>query len=686
MKRVHWWTLLGVSGTGLTAMLLAQSVWGQLEPRVTLPLPVTAVQPETPVPKSVGTKSAPTVPLVEVPQFPPMPLFVDPASAPKVQTPLPSTLPLPTASLPVKTEPAGTLPLAAKAERTAPAPLSLEVLPGRQQPAVSIEWAGPTSVRVNQPMACQIFVRYSSTTPAQNVIVRHRLGQGVSCKSSEPIAGNETDELVWNLGTLAPQQTKRVDLVLVSPARGALNCSASVTFTAVAGHQVQVREPQLAIKMSSPNKVISGENITILLAISNPGDGAAEAVTIKAVLPDGVEHPRGKSLEFKVGTLAPKELRNMQLVCQTKGSGPQECAITVSGEGGLQANDAAHFEILMPKLEVAMSGPKLRYLDRHAVYVVKVTNPGNAPLNKVEVQQAIPAGFKFHQANAGGQYQEATRLVSWNLGDVLPGQSKDIAVDLIPIEVGEHQLIAHVKAGRGLKSQADARTTVEGLPSLFIEVGHVDDPLEVGAETAFEIHLTNSGTKEETNVEVVCTLPEQLEFRGVKTSTTLKCRQEGRELIFEPLARLAPKADAIYRVQVRGIAAGDVRFRTRIKSDGLKDPVLREESIRVYSDGDPVRPASFTAPAPIAPLPKDGVPAPLPAPAPSPSLPAPAPTPIAPQGASTPIPTPLPAPMPIAPSPIPLPAVPTLPAIPSPINLPIPTPLPTPAGSGPFSF
>ena len=701
MKRVPWWTLLGVSGTGLTALLLAQSVWGQPDPRVPLPPPTPIIQPEIPVPKSGDTKPAPAAPMVEVPQFPPMPLFTDPVPTPKVQPPLPKTLALPSAQAPlsdyrpapsgpqpVKTEPTGTVLPAPKLEKIAPAPVSLEVPPGRQQPAVSIEWAGPTSVRVNQPISCQIVVRNTSTTPAQNVIVRHRLGQGVACKSSEPTAGNEADDLVWNLGTLAPQQTKRVELVLVSQARGALNCSASVTFTAVAGHQVQVREPQLAIKMTGPSKVISGENVTILLAISNPGDGAAEAVAIKAILPDGVEHPRGKSLEFKVGTLAPKETRNMQLVCQTKGSGPQTCAINVTGEGGLQANDTTQFEILMPKLEVAMSGPKLRYLDRHAVYVLKVTNPGNAPASKVEVQQAIPAGFKFHQANAGGQFQEATRLVSWSLGDLLPGQTKDIAVDLIPIAPGEHQLIAHVKAARGLKSQADARTMVEGLPSLFIEVGHVDDPLEIGAETTFEIHLTNTGTKAETNVEVVCTLPEQLEFRGAKTSTTMKCRQEGRELIFDSLAKLAPKADVIYRVQVRGIAAGDVRFRTRIKSDGLKEPVLREESIRVYSDGTPVRPATFTAPAPIAPLPKESVPAPLsapssslplPAPTPTPSLLIPAPTPIAPPGVSVPapvpvpspsvpLPTPIPAPMPIAP-PVPMPVAPMLP---TPIVLPAP--------------
>ena len=55
-------------------------------------------------------------------------------------------------------------------------------------------------------------------------------------------------------------------------------------------------------------------------------------------------------------------------------------------------------------------------------------------------------------------------------------------------------------------------------------------------------------------------------------------------MVFEPLPKLAPRADAIYRVNVRGLAPGDVRFRARIKADGLTDPVLREESTKVYGD------------------------------------------------------------------------------------------------------
>jgi hypothetical protein len=708
MKRIHWWTLLGVSGTGLAALLLGQTVLGQPEGKGTMPLPLppsVITLPEIPAVRVLEGKSE------QPSQLPPItqsgPVFRDSPAAPIAPALQPATQVFPATT--VQSSPL----TSARTDKQITGNLTFEVQPGKQQPAVSIEWGGPTSIRINQPLACQIVVRNTSTTPTQNVVVRHRLGQGVTCKTTEPVAGNDNGELVWNLGTLAPDQSRRIDLTLVTPTRGPLNCHATVTFTAVAAHQVQVREPLLAVKMRGPDKVIAGENVTLNFVVSNPGDGIAEAIKLKTVLPDGLEHPRGKVVEFDVGNLAPKEVRNLQLICLSKGSGLQKCSITVNGDGGLVSTDATQVEILMPKLDVAMSGPKLRYLDRHAVYVLKVTNPGSAPVNSIEVQELIPSGFKFHQANNGGQYQEATRLVSWTVGELQPGESKDIAVDLIPIEAGEHRLIARAQAARGLKSEAEIRTMVEGLPSLFIEVGHIDDPLEVGAETAYEIRLANTGTKMETNVEVVCTLPEQLEFRGAKCSTSLKYRQEGRELIFEALPRLAPKADVIYRVQVRGVAPGDIRFRTRIKADGLKEPVLREESTRIYSDGDAAKPASSTpsaitpvpTPMPITSIPTPSVSVPAPfygaisqAPELKASIPTPSVSVPAPPSVSVPTPTPSPLPMPSdskperTPTPLPLPT-PTIPTptkdidvptpTPAPSSVPLPTPIPLPMPSVP---
>lgn len=613
MKRL-WYLLLGLPGLGLATVMLGPTVWGQPDaPKKGGALPVVQV--------NAPRDQTPPPPQLEVPQFPAVPIPPKSGPAPVVGTvqwadpPSTPTPPAPKAQTPIAPPPQiAPPPIAPPASNTSQV--------SRQQPTVTIEWIAPPTIRVNQPLPCQIVVRNSAATTVNNVVVRHKLPQGVTCKSAEPAATTESGEMVWNIGTLNPDQTRKIDLVLVTPTRGQLNCQANVSFSAVAGHQIQVREPQLSVKIKTPDKIVIGENVTLNFAVHNPGDGMADTVKLKATLPEGLEYVRGPIAEFDVGNLAPKEMRTVQVTCVAKGTGVQKCSASVTGDGNLSANDTCQFDILIPKLDVVMVGPKLRYLDRKAVYTLKVTNPGSAPANNVEVAEIIPAGFKFEQANHGGQFHEPLRQVTWKIGDLQPGETKEVNVDLLPIATGEFRFVALAKAARGLKSEADTRTVVEGLPSLSIDVSHRDDPIEVGAETVFEIRLVNTGTKPETNVQVSCTLPDQLEFKGAKCLANVNCRQEGRDLIFEPLTKLAPRADVIYRVTVRGTAPGDVRFRTRIRSEGLREPVLREESIRIYSDGAPERstpsvptppaPSSSTTPSTTPPAPV--LPTPLPVP------------------------------------------------------------------------
>jgi uncharacterized repeat protein (TIGR01451 family) len=469
------------------------------------------------------------------------------------------------------------------------AAIQLEMRTGRQEPSVSIEWIGPQTARLNTAMPFQVLVRNTCAFSVQNVVARHRLPKGVTCKGSDPQATTEGDTLVWDLGTLPAGQVKKIDLLLVSATRGPINCQAQVTFTGTSTHQVVVREPQLIVKMKAPAKVISGETVTLLFAVSNPGDGSADQVKLKVGLPEGLEHTRGRLLDIDIGSLGPKEIRTMQLVCIAKGAGPQKCAVVAVGDGNLSSGDSAQLEILLPKLDLVMSGPKLRYIDRKANYVMKVTNPGSAPANNVALREVVPAGFKFQAASPGGVYDEGSRTVSWVLGDLQPGQAREVAVELVPTAPGDHRLAALVTTSRGLKTEAALQTHVEGLSAINVEVADTDDPVEVGAETAYEIRVANEGTKTETNVEVVCSLPEQMEFRAVKAGANLRYRLEGRDIVFEPISKLAPKADVIFRVQVRGRLAGDVRFRTRVRAEGMTEPILREERTRLYNDNVPAR-------------------------------------------------------------------------------------------------
>jgi uncharacterized repeat protein (TIGR01451 family) len=455
---------------------------------------------------------------------------------------------------------------------------------GRQEPAVSLEWIGPPTAKLGQPVTYQIIVKNISATAVQGVVVRTKVPAGVTVQATEPKAFTEVNLLIWDLGTLQPRQERRLDLQLMPDAKGDLACQALVTFTGSSTARIRVREPKLVLKATSPDKVLLGDVATVTLTVTNPGDGAADRVRVKVALPEGLEHARGRVVEFDLGNLGPNETRSVQLVCATKTGGEQKCDAVATAEGNLKSEDSAVLEVILPRLDLTVSGPKLRYLDRKAIYVFKIINPGSAPASNVTISDQVPEGFKFLTASDGGRHDFATRTVSWFVGDLTPGQSREVSLEVLAINTGEHKHKANVIAARGLRNDAEIITRVEGLSALLMELVDLDDPVEVGADTAYEIRVTNTGSKTETNLQLICTVPDKMDFRGAAGAANCKFHVQGKDVIFEPLPKLAPRADAIYRVNVRGIAPGDLRFRARITADGLTEPVLKEESTKVYGD------------------------------------------------------------------------------------------------------
>jgi uncharacterized repeat protein (TIGR01451 family) len=471
-----------------------------------------------------------------------------------------------------------------------PAPAAVtEVASGRQEPCVSIELIPPPAVSLHQPATFQLVARNISNRSVQQVVVRYPVPAAVTVRGSDPRALAEGNVLRWDLGTLQPGQEQRIDLQVIPQSKGPLTCLAQVSFTGSTSVQLQVHDPKLVVTAAAPAKVSLGDVAVMTLTASNPGDGAAEQVKVKATLPEGLEHVRGRVVEVELGTLAPRESRSVQLVCVARAAGQQMCQVVASADTGLVARGSAAVEVTLPRIELALAGPKLRYVGRHAAYAFRVTNPGSGPAANVTVQAQIPDGFKFQAASAGGRHDSAARTVTWFLGDLGPGQDREITLELVASALGDHRLHAVATASRGLKAEAIATTRVEGLSALLMELVDLDDPVEVGADTAYEIRVTNTGSKMETNLELVCVLPDKMEFRGAKGADNCRFRVQDKQVIFEALPRLAPRADAVYRVYVRGLAPGDLRFRARIRADGLTEPVLREESTKVYGDDNSAR-------------------------------------------------------------------------------------------------
>jgi uncharacterized repeat protein (TIGR01451 family) len=450
------------------------------------------------------------------------------------------------------------------------------------EPAVSMEWTGPTALRLGATAIYTLAVRNTANIPIQKVVVQARMPAGMTIVASEPKAEGADGVLLWEIGNMLAKQERRFAIKVMAPRHGDLNCQAWVTFTGSSVMKVRVREPKLQVKLHAPETIVIGEPANLVLSVSNPGDHPAEHVKITAMISEGLESIRGNKVHYDLGALAPGESRSITVPCISKLAGPQRCEASAEGDDGLTASDRIALNVIQPRLELAMSGPKLRYLDKKAVYVLKVTNPGDAPAANVFVTEIVPSGFKYVQADNGGQLDDTTNSVKWFVGELAPGQSKEVKCELLAASPGEFTHRAIADASRGMKAEQELKTSVEGLSAILMEVIDTEDPVEIGSDTAYEIKVTNTGSKAETDVKLICTVPPQLRLKAV--TAPMKYQVVGNDVIFAPLPRLAPRADVVFKITVTAQAKGDARFKAALTTASLIEPVIKVEPTKVYGD------------------------------------------------------------------------------------------------------
>jgi uncharacterized membrane protein len=340
--------------------------------------------------------------------------------------------------------------------------------------------------------------------------------------------------------------------------------------------------PQLAIRMTAPGEVMIGNQKHVKIEIRNPGSGDATGVMLFENVPKNVKHAAGPTLEFEIGTLRAGETRELDLVLTAEKAGKVLNSLTARADGNLQVQQQVEFEVIAPALTVDVNGPERRYLERPATYEVSVENPGTAAAHDVQIVTKLPKGMRFVRANNMGEYDASTHAVYWTLSELPKGERGTVEVVAMPVETGPQTLEVESRAQQGLTDQKKREIVVEGLAAIMFEVKDLEDPIEVGGETGYEIRVVNQGTKAADNVRVAIELPPGMKLVSAEGETPHKA-QQGR-VVFEPLQQLAPKADTVYRVRVQGMQPGDQRVVVEVNTDDLGQPIRREESTRVFGD------------------------------------------------------------------------------------------------------
>ncbi|QDT04828.1 Large cysteine-rich periplasmic protein OmcB precursor [Rubripirellula lacrimiformis] len=454
-------------------------------------------------------------------------------------------------------------------------------LEGIQSPSVVIHKRAPAEVTVGKPASFVIQVQNVGSAEALDVKVHDRIPAGMRLVDASPAPVQQGSLLMWQLGALPAGDERTVTMQLVPETEGELGSVARVTFEAAASVRTMSTRPELKIVQRALDTVLIGQQLEIELEVSNPGTGSAEGVSLQVDVPEGLSHPKGRQLDNMIGTLAPGEVRTQVLRLQAVSPGMVQNTIRLVSQDGLSAEDTIKVEVTAPNLAVELNGPSLRYLERQVTYQLEVANNGTDVANNVELSVQLDRGFTFVSTDSQGQYDPSRHSVYWSLATLAAGAGGSVPLTLLPVEQGARALTVDARADLGVVAKCEKTVQVEGLAELSFQITNPGGPIEMGAETSYEITVNNSGSKPDEDVRVELLLPPGLEL----IDSDSDAGTDGRGLVaFQPRAQLKPGEEMKFRVRVRGVAQGTHLVKAVVVSKHETKPVTKEESTLVYAD------------------------------------------------------------------------------------------------------
>ncbi|MEQ8822322.1 MAG: hypothetical protein RLY93_18965 [Sumerlaeia bacterium] len=446
-----------------------------------------------------------------------------------------------------------------------------------------IEKTGPTQVIAGAPFEYTITAtNLTSDLELRNVVVRDILPGNVTVSSAADarVSGNS---LEWSVGTLAPGASDSIVVTGTAAGTGTVVICATAEYDVFLCLTFETVQPQLVLTKEAPREVLSCDPIEYVLIVENTGSGTASNVRITDRLPSGLT--TDGSTTFDLGDIAPGQSERVTLTAMASNKGSYTNSATVTADGGLSATAETTTIVRKPDLEVTKTAPGRAFIDSRFNYRITVRNTGDAPAADTVLRDTLPAGMTADSASDGGQISGST--VTWNLGTLNPGDSRDVTITVQGANAGMYTNTAEVTAYCAEatdRTRSSADTELFGKEAILLEVVDTDyDPVLVGQEGRYIITVTNQGSKTDTNIRIVATLDgmDFLRAEGPSGQPSVS----GRTITFPPLAELAPGNKVVYTVFGEAVETGGRRFRIELTSAATgSNPVIETESTHIYDE------------------------------------------------------------------------------------------------------
>lgn len=458
------------------------------------------------------------------------------------------------------------------------------LLDGSQNPSMEIQKRAPNEVQVGIPATFTLLVRNVGNATAFDVHVVDSVPKGAKLVRTSPQAQpSGPNGLSWKLGEMAAGAEQTITIELVPETEGEIGSVASVNFAVQASVRTMSTQPKLVVKQLLEPLVLGGESVKIRIDVSNAGTGTARNVRLEEDVPQNMRHASGaKVLELSVGDLAPGESQKFDIELTAVSAGKVSNILRAVAENAAVNESTTPIEVVSPKLQIGVEGPKLRYLERQATYTASITNTGTAMATDIYLICHLPSGLQFNSAENLGEYIPNQHAVMWKLAELASGKTVATKFTLLPVEEGDFVLRMQADAQSIRAEAVEKPVRVEGQSELAFSIEDDNDPIETDGKTTYVIKIVNTGTRVDNDVLLQIDLPDGAIVEQVDAPVSYQTSQKAVQ--FAPIPQMKSKDQTTIRIAVRHSREGTHVLRAQLKSKLRPGAVIKEESTQVYRD------------------------------------------------------------------------------------------------------
>jgi uncharacterized repeat protein (TIGR01451 family) len=192
----------------------------------------------------------------------------------------------------------------------------------------------------------------------------------------------------------------------------------------------------------------------------------------------------------------------------------------------------------MPCLSLQKTGPDCVNVNCKFTYELVVANTGSGTALNVAVRDTLPAGAQYVSAVPAAQV--SGKILSWGLGNLEAGQSKNLKITVLATKAGKLRNCATMTY--------TAQTCVDTCvlqPKLVVTKTGPTGEVCINKDVCFTITVKNTGNGTASNVVLVDNLPKGLTPKG--SNPQLKVQ----------IGALAPGESKSFQVNTKAVAAGN---------------------------------------------------------------------------------------------------------------------------------